>query len=199
MNLSTHVAGLGLSDIDFTDMGAWPRARKLVMALLVACSVILFSYLFLFSGLVHNLEAGQQKEQELRFDYQTKYGKALHLELYQQQRKLLENTLAVLLKQLPANHETPGMLDDISFAATAAGLSLVRIHWLPEKEHEFYTELPLQIEVIGDYHQIGHFVSEIARLPRIVSVYDFTLQNTAQGHQSFSVIAKTYRYKELHK
>lgn len=199
MSLNLNLSDIDLSEIDFNNMGAWPRAGKVGLALLVALCVMLLSYFFLIDDQVTQLEAAEQKEQELRLDYQSKYAKAVNLELYQQQMQQMEKTFSVLLKQLPATHETPGMLDDITFAGTSVGLTFVRINWMPEIEKEFYTELPIQIEVIGDYHQIGNFVSEIAKLPRIVSLHDFLIQTREEGDQSFSVIAKTYRYKELKK
>ncbi|EGM76233.1 Tfp pilus assembly protein PilO [Rheinheimera sp. A13L] len=199
MSLNINLSDIDLSEIDFNDMGAWPKAGKIALALVVAFSVMLLSYFFLIETQVTNLEAAQQKELELRLDYQSKYGKAINLELYQEQMLEMEKTFSTLLKQLPATHETPGMLDDITFAGTSVGLTFVRINWMPEIEKEFYTELPIQIEVIGDYHQIGNFVSEIAKLPRIVSLHDFVIQSREDGKQSFSVIAKTYRYKELKK
>ncbi|MDR7120280.1 type 4a pilus biogenesis protein PilO [Rheinheimera soli] len=199
MSLNINLSDIDLSEIDFNDMGAWPKAGKIALASVVAFSVMLLSYFFLIETQVTNLEAAQQKELELRLDYQSKYGKAINLELYQEQMLEMEKTFSTLLKQLPATHETPGMLDDITFAGTSVGLTFVRINWMPEIEKEFYTELPIQIEVIGDYHQIGNFVSEIAKLPRIVSLHDFVIQSREDGKQSFSVIAKTYRYKELKK
>lgn len=199
MSLNINLSDIDLSEIDFNNMGAWPKAGKVGLALLVAFTVMLLSYFFLIETQVTNLEAEQQKELDLRVDYQNKYVKAINLELYQQQMLEMEKIFAVLLKQLPATHETPGILDDITFAGTSVGLTFVRINWMPEVEKEFYTELPIQIEVIGDYHQIGNFVSEIAKLPRIVSLHDFVIQSREEGNQSFSVVAKTYRYKELKK
>jgi type IV pilus assembly protein PilO len=66
----------------------------------------------------------------------------------------------------------------------------------PEIEKEFYTELPIKIEVIGDYHQFGNFVSEVAKLPRIVSLHDFSIKTEENERLRFNVVAKTYRYKE---
>jgi type IV pilus assembly protein PilO len=199
MSLNINLSDIDLSEIDFNNMGAWPKAGKVGLALVVAATVMLLSYFFLIETQVTNLETAQQKELDLRVDYQKKYVMAINLELYQQQMLEMEKTFSVLLKQLPATHETPGMLDDITFAGTSVGLTFVRINWMPEIEKEFYTELTIQIEVIGDYHQIGNFVSEIAKLPRIVSLHDFVIQSREEGNQSFSVIAKTYRYKELKK
>ena len=199
MSLNINLSDIDLSEIDFNNMGAWPKAGKIALAAVVALLVVVLSYVFLIEKQLDKLAAEQKKEQQLRQDYQSKYALAVNLELYKQQMAEMEKVFSVLLKQLPATHETPGMLDDITFAGTSVGLTFVRINWMPEIEKEFYTELPIQMEVIGDYHQIGNFVSEIARLPRIVSLHDFMIQSREDQTLSFSVIAKTYRYKESKK
>ena len=79
------------------------------------------------------------------------------------------------LKQLPNTHEVAGLLDDISFIATDNGLTLNRINWEPEVKHEFSTELPMRIEVVGTYHELGKFTADMAALPRIVILDSFQL------------------------
>jgi len=100
------------------------------------------------------------------------------------------------LKQLPNTHEVASLLDDISFIATDNGLKLNRINWEPEVKHEFSTELPMRIEVVGNYHQIGKFTADMAALPRIVILDSFTLgQSKDVGDLiSMSMLAKTYKY-----
>jgi type IV pilus assembly protein PilO len=80
---------------------------------------------------------------------------------------------------------------------TTSGLTFIQINWLPELENEFYTELPIQIEVLGDYHEFGQFVSKVAELPRIVTLHDFTITEAEDKKLRLNVIAKTYRYKEV--
>ena len=94
----------------------------------------------------------------------------------------LEQLVDTQLKQLPNTHEVAGLLDDISFIATDNGLKLNRINWEPEIKHEFSTELPMRIEVVGTYHEIGKFTADMAALPRIVILESFTLgQGKEQG------------------
>ena len=112
--------------------------------------------------------------------------------------EILEIQLATMLKKLPAGHETPGLLDDITFVATHSGLKIVSITWGDEQEKEFYTELPLDIDVEGRYHEFGRFVSEIANLPRIVSLHDFGITAIEKSKElKLKIVAKTYRYKEM--
>jgi len=77
---------------------------------------------------------------------------------------------------------------------------------MPEKEQSYYTELPIQITVVGGYHNLGFFTAAIGSLPRIVTLHDFTLTPISQGGGKSSlvgnevlrmnVLAKTYRNKK---
>ena len=87
-----------------------------------------------------------------------------------------------MLKSLPTSNETPGLLDDITYVGTSAGLTFKLLNWQPEIPKEFYTELPIQIEVTGSYHEFGDFVSNIANLPRIVTLHDFEVAEAMGIH-----------------
>lgn len=197
MNLNFNLSEIDVNDLDFQNMGSWPVAAKLVFAVLLAVAVSVLTYFMLVDSKIDELEVAQNKEVELRQVYRTKYATAVNLDLYKQQMLEMEQTFSFLLKQLPTTHETPGLLDDITYVGTTSGLTFIRINWEPEIEKEFYTELPIKIEVIGDYHQFGNFVSEVAKLPRIVSLHDFSIQAEKDERLRFNVVAKTYRYKEV--
>jgi type IV pilus assembly protein PilO len=185
-----------LNHLDLADMGNWPVVAKGIVTVVLVVLIGTLSYFLLVDDKIVQLEMSEAKEQELRQIYRVKYASAVNLELYKTQMAEMEQTFSYLLKQLPATHETPGLLDDITFAGTSTGLTFVRIHWLPEIEKDFYTELPIKIDVVGDYHQFGNFVSEVAKLPRIVSLHDFSVSTDQNDRLIFNVVAKTYRYKE---
>jgi type IV pilus assembly protein PilO len=197
MSLNINLSEIDINDLDLENMGSWPVAAKFVFAVILAVLVSVLSYFLLVDSKLDELAAAQNKEVELRQIYRTKYAAAVNLDLYKQQMLEMEQTFSFLLKQLPTTHETPGLLDDITYVGTTSGLTFIRINWEPEIEKEFYTELPIKIEVIGDYHQFGNFVSEVAKLPRIVSLHDFSIQTEKDERLRFNVVAKTYRYKEV--
>ena len=87
---------------------------------------------------------------------------------------------------------------DRTFVGTTSGLKFVKLNWQPEITREIYIELPIDIEVVGSYHDFGNFVSKIAGLPRIVTLHDFevNMKKTANGLLSLKLQAKTYRYRE---
>lgn len=196
MSLNMKLSEIDINDLDLENMGSWPVTVKVIFAVIVAALVSVLSYYLLIDSKIDQLRADKQKETELRQLYQSRYAAAVNLEAYREQMKEMEQTFSFLLKQLPTTHETPGLLDDITYVGTTSGLNFLRINWEPEVEKEFYTELPIRIDVVGDYHQFGNFVSEVAKLPRIVSLHDFTIQADGDNRLRFNVVAKTYRYKE---
>ncbi len=194
--LNFDFSDFDINDIDFENMGSWPRPAKVAMALVVALGVAIASYFVLVSGKISDLERAEATEQQLKSTYKVKYGAAVNLDSYKKQMQDMEENFSLLLKRLPTSHETPGLLDDITYVGTTSGLTFIKINWLPEVENEFYTELPIQIEVLGDYHEFGQFVSKVAALPRIVTLHDFSIIDADAGQLRLNVVAKTYRYKE---
>lgn len=189
-----------LSDIDWNEIeldniGEWPLAVKILCCSFVAALVLYFSYSLLVSDSIDSYNSAVAKETELRNSYRIKYATASNLDLYRQQMLDMEAKFSQLLRRLPTSNETPGLLDDLSYVGTTSGLTFLKIGWLPEVEKEFYTELPIKIEVIGSYHEFGNFVDKVAQLPRIVSLHDFTIQSNGNAGLKFSVVAKTYRYE----
>lgn len=184
-----------INDIKFDEMGTWPKPAKVAAAFVVSLVVAFASFTFLVSGKIDDLERAQATEEQLKKTYRVKYGAAVNLNAYKKQMQDMEENFSQLLKRLPTSHETPGLLDDITYVGTTSGLTFIKINWLPELENEFYTELPIQIEVLGDYHEFGQFVSRVAALPRIVTLHDFTITEAEDKKLRLDVVAKTYRYK----
>jgi type IV pilus assembly protein PilO len=107
----------------------------------------------------------------------------------------LDDTFGALLKQLPKDTEVPGLLEDITEVAYGSGLSMQAISLQPEQVSEFYVELPIKIDVSGDYHDFGSFVSGVAALPRIVTLHNYSIKQAESGLLNMVIEAKTYRYK----
>ena len=195
MKLDFDFSEFDLNDIDFENMGSWPKPIKVIFVTIAAIIVVIGSYFILVDAKIDELTAAQENESTLRTTYEVKFAAAVNLELYQQQMSEMEELFSALLKRLPASHETPGLLDDITYVGTSSGLSFLGINWLPEVTKEFYTELPITIEVVGSYHEFGQFVSKVAELPRIVTLHDFNIEQLEDGRLHLNIVAKTYRYK----
>ncbi|NQY62358.1 MAG: type 4a pilus biogenesis protein PilO [Alteromonadaceae bacterium] len=180
------------------NIGQWPPIVKIVLAIFLAIVVIGLSYVMLIQDKLVKLDTVIAEEVTLKQQYESKYHVAANLELFQAQMVEAEELLTSQLKSLPESLETPGLLDDITFVGTTSGLDFVKIDWQPEISREIYVELPINIEVVGDYHEFGDFVSKIAGLPRIVTLHDFDISRVKEGESSLilKLQARTYRYRE---
>lgn len=185
-------------NLELNNIGDWPPIAKVVLAVFLAIVVLALSYTLLVSDKLDLLSAAKKEEVKLKNEYSAKYHVSANLELFEAQMIEAESLFALQLKSLPESHETPGLLDDITFVGTSSGLDFVKLNWQPEIAQEIYIELPIDIEVIGSYHSFGNFVSKIAGLPRIVTLHDFTIEQVPQTVDllRLKLQAKTYRYRE---
>jgi type IV pilus assembly protein PilO len=99
-----------------------------------------------------------------------------------------------MLRQLPNKTEVPELLIDITQTGLGRGLQFDLFQPKNKRVADFYAELPINIRVIGTYHQLGEFVSDLAALPRIVTIDDLVLSPSKDGKLVMSAVAKTYHY-----
>ena len=91
----------------------------------------------------------------------------------------MEHVFGDLLKQLPSNVEIPGLILDISEKGLSNGLELELFEPTGDVLMDFYAEKPIKIIAKGSYRELATFVSDIAGLPRIVTISDITLKPEA--------------------
>lgn len=185
-------------NLELENIGQWPAAAKLVLTVFLSIVVIGLGYVGLVSDKMKQLDQVVAEEETLKQSYKIKYNVAANLELFRAQMLEAEDIFANQLRSLPNSHETPGLLDDITFIGTISGLDFVKLEWQPEISKDIYIELPIDIEVNGSYHSFGNFVSKIAGLPRIVTLHDFKIDiiPTSKDTLNLKLEAKTYRYQE---
>ena len=190
-----------LNEIDFNNLdpnniGMWPAALKVLLLILAFGVALGVGYFFYLTPRLEELTQLQKQEQSLRQEFEKKAGDAANLEELEQQRIEMEETFGALLRQLPSDTEVPGLLEDITLTGLDAGLSFNVIDLRPERQAEFYIELPIAITVEGSYHDMGTFVSGVANLSRIVTLHDFQVSPAGRGGESLimQIEARTYRY-----
>src|SRR4030095_13442278 len=140
------------------------------------------------------LDRAQLEEGKLREQYTTKKAKAINYDLYRAQLAEIEQAFGALLKQLPNKAEMDALLTDINQAGLGRGLQFELFKpAAQERLADFYAELPISVKITGNYHDMGAFASDVAQLPRIVTLNDLAITNTA-GTLSLDATAKTFRY-----
>jgi type IV pilus assembly protein PilO len=180
--------------LSFRDVGKWAWAPKLVVLALIVLTIVALGAFFDWKDQWDSLQAAQGEEVKLRDQFTQKKAKAINYDLYVQQLAEVEQSFGALVKQLPNRSEIDALLTDINQAGLGRGLQFDLFRPAPqERMADFYAELPINIKITGNYHDIGAFASDVAALPRIVTLNDVAISND-KGTLSMDAVAKTFRY-----
>ena len=186
------------NNIDFKNMGSLSMPVKLVLLSFLFLILMGLGYWFLWSDQMAEIDQAKAKEQELRKVFLDKKAQAIKVEAYKQQMVDIEKTFGALLKQLPDKSQMDGLLTDINQAGLGRGLEFDLFKPGQETVAEFYAEMPIQIKIRGNYHDIGAFATDISKLSRIVTLNDLTIAPMGKDSKdtmlSLDATAKTYRY-----
>ena len=172
-----------LRTLDPRDPGRWPLPIRLgaVAVWFVVLTFILSYLLRLAATSARSSISARRKSMQLRSEFSGKHAKAVNLEVYKQQLKDIERSFGALLRQLPGKTEVPNLLVDISQTGPAPASRRSCSSREPEQQKDFYAEKPIKIRLSGSYHEFGEFVSNIAALPRIVTLHDIEIKTGLQG------------------
>jgi len=180
--------------LNIRDAGNWPLLPKLLILGVLFLLILVAGGFFDWSDQVDALNKAQDEETRLREQYASKKAKAVNLDLYVQQLKEIEQSFGALLKQLPNKSEMDALLTDINQAGLGRGLQFELFRpATQERMADFYAELPISVRITGNYHDMGAFASDVAQLPRIVTLNDVGIVND-KGTLTMEATAKTFRY-----
>jgi type IV pilus assembly protein PilO len=176
------------------DPGSWPPLPKALALLVLFIAILAAGFVFDVQGQLDALKAGADQEEKLKEDYKNKKQQAINLDLYRQQVREIESSFGALLKQLPNRSQMDALLVDINQAGLGRGLQFDLFKpAAQETARDFYAELPIQLKIVGAYHDMGQFAADISQLPRIVTLNDITL-TAAKDTITMDATAKTFRY-----
>jgi type IV pilus assembly protein PilO len=184
-----------LKSLNPKDIGNWPLPAKLGVLLLLLIVIMGAAFFFDWNDKWDAINQGKAEESSLRDTFLQKKEQAINLDGYKKQLAETENALAALLKQLPNKSEMDALLIDINQAGLGRGLQFELFKpAATANQSDFYAELPVSIKVTGNYHDLGAFASDIAKLPRIVLLNDMNIQVGKDATLTMDAVAKTYRY-----
>ena len=185
-----------INNLDLANVARWPAAARAVVILFLMGGVIFLGYWFHTKDQLAELAKVEERETGLKVIFETKAKQAVNLEAYEKQLEEMRESFGAMLRQLPNKTEVADLLVDVSQTGLASGLEFKLFQPRSEIPREFYAELPISIQVIGNYHEFGEFVSGVAALPRIVTVHNVSIAKgkNSGGLLRMNMTAKTYRY-----
>ena len=174
--------------------GQWPLIPRLLCGAGVTVAVLALGWFLYLDSQQEELARGREAEEKLRAEYQTKVQQAVNLDALRKQKEQVSGYVATLEKQLPSKAEMDALLSDINQAGLGRGLQFELFKPGQVVVKDYYAELPINIKVTGGYHDVGSFTSDIANLPRIVTLNNLNLVAGKDGALSLDAVAKTFRY-----
>jgi type IV pilus assembly protein PilO len=188
-DLLSQFRGLTLDNV-----GAWPMVPRVALWLFVIAACAVGGWFALWSGQKDQLEQLQAEESKLKEEYKSKLQQAINLDELRKQREQVSQFVLTLEKQLPSKSEMDALLSDINQAGVGRGLDFELFRPGQTNVREYYAELPITVKVSGKYHDLGAFASDIANLPRIVTLNNLSVSTGKGGNLVLDATAKTYRY-----
>lgn len=188
---------VSLQDLDVDEITEWPLLPQLLVILVLIVLIQGVGTWLYVLPLDDELQQMKQQEQTLKTTLRIKANKVAALPKLQSQLDELTSRYDYLLEQLPVQKELASMLASVNELGLDNALTFTRIDWGQKQNKEFLYRLPLNIELTGDYHEIGDFSAAIAKLPRIISFDDVNWQRVSQESSTlhFRVRAYTYQFK----
>jgi type IV pilus assembly protein PilO len=174
--------------------GQWPLIPRLLCGVGAFAAAVGLGWFLYWNTQLEELDKGAEQEKTLKKDYEAKIQQAVNLDSLRKQKEQVGEYVATLEKQLPSKAEMDALLSDINQAGLGRGLQFELFKPGQVVVKDYYAELPIDIKVTGIYHDVGAFTSDIANLPRIVTLNNLSLVAGKDGGLALDAVAKTFRY-----
>jgi type IV pilus assembly protein PilO len=180
---------------NWKDPGTWYAVPKIVVLLAILVAIPVAGYFGDTASQIEELEQMRNQETKLKEEYLNKKKQAINLDLHRQQLREIDTQFGALLRQLPNRSQMDALLVDINQAGLGRGLLFDLFRPAPsEITRDFYAERPISVKVVGTYHDMGAFASDVGQLPRIVTLNDVTITAGKDNQLTMDATARTFRY-----
>jgi type IV pilus assembly protein PilO len=153
------------------------EGRQRLVACIAAAVLMVGGYWYLvYSPRSSELARLQQTNDDLRSQRDNKVKLIANLAATRDAVRELTAEVRRAEVRLPDRKEIPDLLSSVSSAVRESGLEIMLFRQQAERYHEFYAEVPVEILVRGDYHQVATFFDRVSQLDRIVNVGDISMR-----------------------
>lgn len=193
--MDIRAIGAQFQNLNTRDPGGWPIWPKAAVFVGIFVAILVLGWQLYWKGQSEELDAARAEEVKLRQEFQNKMQQAINLDELKRQKEQVGQYVLSLEKQLPSKAEMDALLSDINQAGVGRGLSFELFKPGQAQVKEYYAELPIAIKIAGNYHDIGAFASDLASLPRIVTLNNLNVGlNQKDQSLMLDATAKTFRY-----
>jgi len=147
---------------------------------LIAVALGAYYYMYPYTSRADELATTRTHVEELEAANEKVAAEAKRLDA----RRLAEQSrgyaasLEAMKRLVPAENEVPMLLEQVSTAARRAGLDIGGVSPEPVQSGEHFDTYRYKLTVVGGYHSLATFLSNVGSLPRIVAPVTFALNRT---------------------
>jgi type IV pilus assembly protein PilO len=168
-----------------------PRQQKLGLLAGVIILLLFFDYFFLYTRFSFQISDLQQSVALAKTERDRKKALVANLPQLKQDIVLLDGMLNEAIAQLPDQKEIPDLLANISSKARESGLDILLFRPRAENPQEFYAEIPVDVVVRGEFHNVVGFFDEVGRLNRLVNINNIEMKNPKTNREQMNIDTST--------
>lgn len=181
-----------------------PTSKKIFILIGILCAIAGLYYYLFFRQAQDDLATLRDKQNKAIKELSQSEAISRDLKKFREQEKEMNIKLVEALKQLPNEKEIPEILKNITSLGKESYLEFTLFKPKPEEPQPFYSKVPIEIIVLGSYHNTGMFFDKISKLARIINVVNFNMSRTkdtpGKGENEYvvktSCLVNTYRFIE---
>ena len=199
MSLWSSLSGLALPQLStlYCNIARWPLAGRLLVGAVLALLVLLAGDAVYLGGAREVLQRQEAGEVALRQQFAAKARQAAQYDGVARELETLRIAFNEQLRQMPTLTQMPGLLENFARLGQTSGVLVEQLSVLDEQVQPVFVERPMQLRLLGTYHDLLAFISGVAGLSHIVTLHDFVIRPVSPQDGallSLTMLAKTYRY-----
>jgi type IV pilus assembly protein PilO len=163
---------LGVLD-DILDRPTGQKAGALVGLVL---AVLVLDWQYWYGPNQRDLSDITTQVAQKRADLDTKRGKTNARGELERELRDINAELKRAQARLPDQREIADLLSSVAASGRASGLEIVLFRQKPEVYHDFYADVPVEMQMRGTYTDVALFLDRVKRLDRIVNISDMNMK-----------------------
>jgi len=175
-----------------------PKLQKIAVLVVVIILAAALYYSLLHVPLSDQIAKLADSVEIAKNEKLAKSQKAASLPRLRQDLARLDLELKKAVAQLPDRKEVADLLSSITARAQSAGLDVLVFRPRAETLREHYAEVPVDITVKGNYHEMIDFFDHVGRLDRLINIDNIGFKNpTVNGERVLvetTTVATAYRF-----
>lgn len=177
-----------------------PTVQKVALLGLILVMMGVGYYFIIHQELVDKLKALDARNRKLEEELQEKMEIANNISKFRKKVEYLQQRLEEKKKNLPEDANMDQLLKALNELSEKSDMRIIQFVPQPEVQQAFYAEIPVKMDIEGNYSEIATFFDKISKEDRIINVTNISMSDPKIKNGKVilkaSCLAKTFRTVE---